>query len=350
MEILPSDLGGRRGMAILAQRARSYNDAAAARRGGRRALLRTAMQGAGRKPGEKPRLGPLGRFWTRGTGMDDQEAAEAVARMGPAAGGMAAGMSAGAVMLLAMSGMMIGQGHPEIAAIFGAQVAFMASMAAFMPRTLLRRWHGTPVSAEELDTLIGRLSPTGEDALERQYLTLVREAMNQDDIPAEAQPEIRGALRSLGQALDRLPPLPPAGADPAALREELAAVRARAAAETDPVIQASLERQADALERSAASADRSSLLLRRTAALRAELSAQTEALRLGLASFYGGGGDISGLAHLSETVRSVAAEAASVADARAEVDAALGVPPTAATNSYTAPEAEAQTLRAGASR
>jgi hypothetical protein len=119
-------------------------------------------------------------------------------------------------------------------------------------------------------------------------------------------------------------------ANAAELREKVAALRARADAEADDVTEASLSRQADAVNRSADAAERSALLTKRIAALHDELAAQIESLRLGLNAFYTGDADTSGLAALSENVRAVAAESVSVADARAELDAVPVYAPPAA--------------------
>lgn len=65
------------------------------------------------------------------------------------------------------------------------------------------------------------------------------------------------------------------------------------------------------------------MLMRRASALRGEMLAQIESLRLGLAGFETAGGDVTSLASLADAVRVVAEESVSVADARAELDAVL---------------------------
>jgi hypothetical protein len=61
--------------------------------------------------------------------------------------------------------------------------------------------------------------------------------------------------------------------------------------------------------------------VRRAHALRAELTAQMDALREGLTGFHVGMADTTLLTHLAEDARRVAAEASAVAQARAELDA-----------------------------
>ena len=98
---------------------------------------------------------------------------------------------------------------------------------------------------------------------------------------------------------------------------------AEARAEAGAAVAASHERRAEALERSASAAQRSHILMRRAAALRGEMLAQIESLRLGLVGFETASGDVSSLASLADAVRAVAEESVSVADARTELDAVL---------------------------
>jgi hypothetical protein len=311
MEIQPADLGAERNLALIERRAVAY---AATTRHGRRGRMLRALSSPG--AGE-PRLGLLGRFWARGTGLDDKDAVEAMRRMGSATTSMVAGMI-GASSAIAFPAIVAGMnGHPGVALVFGAMWAAMASVGLIMPRALLHRWHKTPVTPHEIDEMLGE----SHDELERSYLALVRDALRQEGVTAEAADDVRNSIRALGEAIDRLPPVTTTtAADVATLRREAGLLRTKADAETDAVVGASLSRQAEARERSANAAEKSSLLLRRTAALRDELSAQTESLRLGLVALYSGAGDVADLSHLAATVRGVADEANAVADARAELD------------------------------
>jgi len=313
MEIRPADLGRTWQLALIERRASAH--AASTRRGSRGRLIQT-LTSAGEQP---RRLGPLGRFWTRGTGFNDRDAAEALQRMGNVSGPMVAGTAAASAMMAVQTSIIVAtNGPPVVATIFGTILAALLSAGLTTPGILLRRWSYLPVSQGEVEALLAE----SNDDLERSYLSLIRDALRQENVGDEAAEDVRKATRALAEVIDRLPPLSTATqADPAALRQEAAQLRVRANGEADPVTAASLTRQAEARERSAVAAERSSLVLRRTAALRDELAAQTEALRLGLAALYSGAGDAVDLSHLAATVRGVADEANAVADARAELDA-----------------------------
>ena len=103
-------------------------------------------------------------------------------------------------------------------------------------------------------------------------------------------------------------------------------VSSEAATESDPVVAESLERRIGALEYALRSADRSALLARRSHALREEMRAQIQAVRVGLATLRDGAGDVGRFSTIADSVRRVAGEANAVADARAELDAASSAP------------------------
>jgi hypothetical protein len=191
-----------------------------------------------------------------------------------------------------------------------------------LPGVWFRRLHRKPLSRGEIEELL----PHVRDDLERAYLTLVLDAIEQKASP-EVEKELRTAVRALAEAIDRLPLASATAADTAALRREAGEALGRAQSEDDAVIAASLLRRAEALGRRADAHDRSALLTRRSLALREELFAQAEALRAGLTAFHSGATDIAGLSDLAESVRAVANEATSVALAREELDAAATPPP-----------------------
>ena len=151
---------------------------------------------------------------------------------------------------------------------------------------------------------------------------MAADAVRQEVAPDAAE-RVRAALRAVGEAIEKLPAVAVPRASVDTLRAEAVQAMAEARAETDSVVAASHERRADALERSASGAQRSQTLMRRASALRGEMLAQIESLRLGLVGFETASGDVSGLASLADAVRTVAEESVSVADARAELDAAL---------------------------
>ena len=196
--------------------------------------------------------------------------------------------------------------------------AMMSGVGLWMPGYWLRRVCRPPISLGEVEALQASVP----DELEQAYLRLVADAVRQGVAP-EAADRVRAALRAVGEAIDALPAVAVPRASVDTLRAEAAQASAEARAEPDAVVAASHERRADALERSASAAQRSQTLMRRASALRGEMLAQIESLRLGLAGFETALGDVSSLASLADAVRVVAEESVSVADARAELDAAL---------------------------
>jgi hypothetical protein len=283
-------------------------------------------------------------MWAKGTGLTDEQAARALPVTGSMTLGLFWGLGATGGGLAAL-GMLLGAvtGKVELAAIFGAFGTSLALPGVLVPGPFFRSLHKKPLRSAEIESLLA--APAGQNSeLERAYLNLVLTAVRRpaaaSGVP-EAETEVRDALRALGEAIDRLPLDSSGGGqvvDAATLRRESAAVIEQANREPDDVIADSLRRRAEALARSADAAERSSLVLRRTAALKSELLAQTEALRLGLAAFDAGAGMFAStaawgagadLSRLAESVRDVAREAQNAAVARNELD---GIVPTAAEN------------------
>lgn len=321
MNLYPQDLGLKRHIGIVRLRALGMSG------GSNAGLLSVDLS--------ERRLGLLERFWVRGTGVEPRAAAAAFSAMRNLTMGFAGGMIGGSSGFLAPAIIMATQGMPVGALFMGLGGSIMAGLGLLMPRVWFRGLNGKPVTVSEIEALL----PTVHDDLERAYLTTVIDAVRQS-VEGEAEKEIRTALHALGAAIDRLPTASGPVVDTGVLRREAADVQAKARAETDRVIADSLERRADALHRRADANDRSALLVRRAAALREELAAQTEALRAGLFAFNSGATDIASLSHLAEAVRGVAAEAVSVADARAELEGDRLPPPPSA-------DAEQPKLRLG---
>ena len=308
MDIYLQDLGRRRQTILIQWRASSPNEQRP------RARPRTILNPVpATDRGTPTRLSWLGRCWARGI---DSPTEIAVASLNAlymrtcgincCMGGLALGSWISPIIQPSDHAMAIGF------ACFGA---VMVGIGLWVPGYWLRlvcRF----VSPSEIE----ELQSSASDDLELAYLHLVADAAHQGVAP-EAAERVRAALRAVGEAIDALPAvaLPRASAD--TLRVEAAQAEARA--ESDAVVAASHERRAEALERSASAAGRSQTLMRRTAALRGEMLAQIESLRLGLAGFETANGDVSSLTSLADAVRAVAEESVSVADARAELDAAL---------------------------
>ena len=314
MDIYLQDLGRRRQTALLQWRVSSLKSEPSWNRtqGGVIAF----QAAAGRGP--SPRLGWLGRLWARGANSPPEVAAAGLDAMRGQTYGIVYGMVGGSIGFWVPAIALAASGEHLIGFLMGASGAFLSGFGLWVPGYGLRRVCRPPVSTAEVEALHASTA----DELELAYLRLVADAVRQGIAP-EAAERVRAALRAVGEAIDLLPAvaLPRASVD--TLRAEAAQAQAEARAETDSVVAASHERRAEALGRSASAAHRSQTLMRRAAALRGEMLAQIESLRLGLAGFETASGDVSSLASLADAVRVVAEESVSVADARAELDAAL---------------------------
>lgn len=220
----------------------------------------------------------------------------------------------------------------EIQAFLAAGFPGMTCLGALWGRHTFRRMHQTPLSAGEVEAF----PSAAYDDLERAYLALVINAIRQT-VPSDAEPEVRNALGALGEAIDRLPAVPPVTDQVDDLRAEADALRARAASETDEVVAESLLRQGESLVRRAATVHRSARFAHRALAIRQEMFAQIKTLHAALVAFDTGAGDVGDLRHLAESVRQVAVEADSLAAAREELDAFLGEPPPAPVTNATVP-------------
>ena len=169
-------------------------------------------------------------------------------------------------------------------------------------------------------------------------------------VSAETEAQIQAAILSLGEAIDRLPLLSVAPVNTDTLRRDAELLQTDALSNPDRVIGGSLERRADALLRRADAAERSALAARRNAALRAEIEAQIAALHENIAGLDAGQGigdvaSAANLEHFALSARRLAAEAVSVEDARAELDAHS--PPPQTVTSPTVAEREPLVNRVG---
>jgi hypothetical protein len=278
------------------------------------------------------RVGVLGRYWLKGLDVDEETGALILAATRGFTGGMVGGFAGGfgggfggpAIGMLA--GSMAGPNAGGTVMLILAMVFTMCGIGGVAagltaPRAYLRRWTMTPLSEGEIEALLAETT----EPLEKAYLGLVREAVRIQDAPQKAADEVRSAIKTVGEAIASLPPLPSMDGelpDADALQADAVNLRQKALAERDSVVSESLERRADALARQAEALGHSQLGLRRAVALREELSAQIEALRLGLSAYYTGGrSDESALTQLASSARAVAGEATSLARATAELDA-----------------------------
>ncbi len=181
------------------------------------------------------------------------------------------------------------------------------------------------VSAYELQSIRQR----AQDLLVQSYLDLAYSVVS---LPATkdatADREVREAITALGTAVEALPPeMKVVTDDPAALRADAEMQAARAQAEGDIVIAASLRRRAESLLRRSDTAARTLLLLRRNRALREEVGEQIRALQTSLTALQvGGRQSVPELSDLAASIHRVALEANAVTVARAEVDTLLSRP------------------------
>lgn len=309
MNLFPQDLRPRHHRRIVARR-----DYASVHSAGNTQVPASALD-------TTPRLGRLGRFWARGSGMSDEQAANgapATANLTGMMGVLSAILGPIGSVVLVAAAHKAGVRGLEAWMLWGALSAGIVTLG-FGPlsRSAFQQLHRalTVAEVEEL------LAEAGDD-LERAFLRLTRDAVRiaMPDPPAT---ELRHSIIALAEALERLPEVLASPVDTTALRIEAEALEAKGLVEADRVIGDSLIRRADALRRRAEAAERAVQAGKRTDALRAEIQAQIEALHEGLAAFSGDTASISlsDLTHLSEAVRRVAAEAVSSLNARAEVEA-----------------------------
>lgn len=316
MKLYPQDLRDRLHAVIIRRRANGgYGEAAPA----------AGLSLAAGLPA--PRLGKLGRQWTRGLGLNEREAA---AGLGAASASLSSAKWTVPILV----------GIPLV--IFAFWEAFVPtspdwllvaeSLAAWgtvtslsmtvLPRHAVRGLYRKPLSVSEIDGLL----PGARTRIDIAYMGLIRDAAGAAVLP-DAEAGLREALRALGRAADSLPPTVSTPRDTDALRRDALAARAGAKQEQDEVVAASWGRQADALERQAAALDRASGVTRRAQVLRAEVLAQMEALRAGLADFrLDAATDTALLCVLSESARRVAAEASDATQARQELEAFVTAP------------------------
>jgi hypothetical protein len=313
VQVYPQDLGLRRHIALIRRRAPLFSGNAVARPSEAGAVSESLP----------PRRGLLGRFWAQGSGLEPEQAAAALPVLADAPRkdstlGIAQSAAKCFAFLFGLMALLTSSAGPVSGAFLALVATSVALCLLVYPRLVFRRLHQQPLTAEEIEALL----PEVRDGLERAYLGLVLDTIGQK-LPTDAGRDVRRALQALGEALDRLPPVPAGFRDTDALRQSALAVLGEARAETDPVARASLLRHSEALERHAHSGDRFNLLARRLSALRRELMAQVEALRSDLSAF---GLDVAPdahVAHLAEAVRRVAREAAAVATANDEFDALI---------------------------
>lgn len=322
-----------------------------------------------------PRLGTLGKRWIQNLPVSEEVAATTLPLSADKTSKVAWGV--GSTVGLMVGGLAFGLGGDMIG--FGNIPGFLlaefltlgfgsaAGYASFigLPRMHLKKLHNRPVQEDELapfltgnvpglpqafGAMAGKLlrflnqsapSETDRDPLEASFLSLVRDVLRNDTVPENQQDELRAAVRAIGEALCRLPPIGQienAGSSLLAAdqRAEAQALRARSNREGDPIIAGSLERQAAALENAARASENGVVVARRVRALRQELRAQMEVLRLTLPTWGQPTRTATSQTHtahteatlgnIAEAVQSVAREAVAITDAHDELEHYLSAP------------------------
>jgi hypothetical protein len=263
----------------------------------------------------QPRIGPLGRLWSRGLGLTERVASHtlpmAADKTGPLVGGLTTGFGfVGAVLLYASFSGPTEVIVPYSAASLAATAASMYGSAILLPRRAFKHLHWQPLQVEELLDLKGvEIKPKAEnlpeipamklvrkfmhnlrgtaprrpgDGLEQAYLDLVVAVLRQENISEAAQADLRHTLAELGEGVSALPLAEKDEAEVDDLLVEAETQAARARRETDPILSASHLRHADALFARAKAAEQMARRYRQTRTLRDEMAAQIAAVRTAL--------------------------------------------------------------------
>ena len=317
MKILPSDLGMQHHAALLRLRAMSAGTGTTGNAGASGSFLSMPSKGD-----RQAKPGLLGRMWVSGLGLDDSAAASVLDGVKPMSYGTIGGFVGGGGMgMLGPIIASLANHNPALAAVFGAVSMGFVGVGFTSPGLMLRHWNRKPLTSGEMDTLIHSIA---ENPLEKTYLMLVRDLVQQD-VPDAAAVEVCQSLNSIGEAIYKLPNVSVYGTqEDDVLLASAEASHQAALQEPDSVIAASLFRRAEAQASAAQAASHSALMIRRAKALRDELMAQMEALRLGIASYQSGETDTTHLTRLAGRVRSVATEATTIAQSKNELEAAVG--------------------------
>lgn len=198
--------------------------------------------------------------------------------------------------------------------VFGAGTTALWFLAHGPVAQFVFRKAHEALTPKEVEDMISRC----QDELTKAYLQLVRDAVLVEANDATAL-KVREALSALGEAIEALPAVVIQPQDSTLLQRQARELTERAATETDPVISASLLRQAESAEQRAESQEKSALVGRRATVLREEILSKIAALRDAIAAQQSGALDATALAALSESARSVAKESQSAASAQDEL-------------------------------
>lgn len=264
----------------------------------------------------QPRIGPLGRLWSRGLGLTEKVVSHtlpmAADKTGPWVGGLTTGL--GCAGLLALYGSAVGA-PVEIALLNGSatlavSAAAMYGSAILLPRRYFKQLHWQPLRIEELmdlkgvDTLPkpanlpelpalkivkkfmhnlrGTAPRRAGDGLEQSFLELAITVIREENLPETVQADLRRTLAELGEAVSALPPAQKDTVEVNDILVEAETQAARSRRETDPVLAASHLRHAEALMARARAAEQQEQQYRQTRRLREEMAAQIAAVQAAL--------------------------------------------------------------------
>ena len=319
-----------------------------------------------------PRLGTLGKRWIKDLPVSEEVAATTLPLTADKTNHVAWVFGAGLgwvfpAAALGMLGDFFSGGGGAAQFLLGEAItlglggAYGYATFIGLPRLHLKKLHATPVTEDELTPFLtgnvpglpqvfgqmaGQLlrllqqSPASaeRDPLEAAFLSLVRDVVRNETVPENQQDELRAAVCAIGEALCRLPPISEMENTGSSIlaanqRAEAQMLHARAERETDSVVAGSLHRQAAALQNAARASENGVVVARRVRALRQELRAQMEVLRLTLPTWGRPAQTASVQAHsahteatlgnIAEAVQSVAREAVAMTDAHDELDSFL---------------------------
>jgi hypothetical protein len=317
MELFPRDLGTERYLATLRRRLTPF---AGTNNGVSTLTLDEAEPNQSRPRFRRVRGRRLRRYWVKDLNLDDETAEKLGGALWRGAPGINVRVGAIIVSIYLLMPTLIttAAGAPFFIPVLLLMMWALVTYAILLsPRQTIKKLHEKAITATEVETML----PNARGRLERSYLGLVLDALRTEVPSVSAQNDIRAALKDLGDTVMRLPADAVPMTDPATLRQQAQEQRAKAQAENDSFVRASLLRQAEGYERRAALSDENVVSARRQTALRREARIQMDALRAVLVAFqHTSQADASSVAHLSDAVSRVAQEAQAVSIARRELE------------------------------
>ncbi|MCW3062068.1 MAG: hypothetical protein JWQ02_3889 [Capsulimonas sp.] len=162
----------------------------------------------------------------------------------------------------------------------------------------------------------------GAEALEAGYSVILRSVIETEGLSVDARRNVHEALRDIGDLVTKLSAEPVAGPvnKPLKIHKQASEAEEKASQEADPVVAASLRRQAETLRASAVLAEQLATLKRRREAARGEVLTQIQTMHVSLENHALSGQNESGdFEGLSANIQQIAAEVNATLNAREEV-------------------------------